>query len=104
MNYIFYDFDKKEYFKYLNSSLVEHEIVSSTEGRSHVLNNGDLFIEESNYGRTLYFNADGSLRWSHLNRAEDGDVYKMFWSRILYKPEDIQKVQNLLTLPVCNNE
>ena len=34
------------------------------EGLSEILPNGDLIVEESYYGRTLYFNADGSLRWS----------------------------------------
>ena len=52
-----------------------------------------------NIGRDheLYFNNDGSLRWTHVNRADDGNVYRVGWSRILYTKEDIQTVKNFLT-------
>ena len=58
--------------------------------------NGDLFLEETDYARTLYFNSDGSLRWTHFNRASDGKAYRVGWSRILYTDEDIQIVNNFL--------
>ena len=68
-----------------------------------ILKNGDLLIEESNYGRTLYFNADGSLKWTHLNRAENGNVHAVGWSRILYTEEDLQTVNNfLINKGTCN--
>ncbi len=94
---IIYDFKTNEYSSYLKDSLIENDIRTITEGRSQILLNGDLFIEESNYGRTLYFNADGSLRWTHVNRADDGNVYRVGWSRILYTEEDIKTVNNFLT-------
>ena len=62
---------------------------------SQILDNGDLFIEESNYYRTLYFNSDGSLRWTHINRADDDKLYRIAWSRILYT-EDLLKVNKFL--------
>ena len=93
---IIYDFKTNEYSFYLKDSLIEHDVRTITEGRSEILTNGDLFVEESNYGRTLYFNADGSLRWTHVNRANDGNVYRVGWSRILYTEEDIQTVNNFL--------
>ncbi len=93
---IIYDFKTNEYSSYLKDSLIENDVRTITEGRGEILTNGDLFIEESNYGRTLYFNADGSLRWTHVNRANDGNVYRLGWSRILYTEEDIQTVNNFL--------
>ena len=45
----------------------------------------------------LYFNADDSLRWTHVNRSDDGYVYRVGWSRILYTQEDIQTVNNFLS-------
>ena len=53
-------------------------------------------MEETNYGRTLYFNSDGSLRWTHVNRAENGKVYRVGWSRILHSAQDIRIVNNFL--------
>ena len=67
-----------------------------TNGRSQILPNGDLFIEETDFGRTLYFDSDGSLRWTHVNRADNGNVYGIGWSRILYTPESIKIVKNFL--------
>jgi hypothetical protein len=101
---IIYDFKTNEYSSYLKDSLIENDVRTITDGRSEILTNGDLFIEETNYGRTLYFNADGSLRWTHVNRAMDGNVFPFGWSRILYTQEDIQTVNNFLTNKGTCNE
>ena len=93
---IIYDFKNNEYSSYLKDSLDENDVRTISQGRSQILPNGDLFIEETDYGRTLYFNADGSLRWTHINRAENENVYGVAWSRILYNQEDIQTVQKFL--------
>ncbi len=93
---IIYDFKTNEYSSYLNQSLIKNNVRTLKSGRSEILPNGDLFVEETNYGRTLYFNSDGSLKWTHLNRAENGKVYLVAWSRILYTDEDIKSVNNFL--------
>ena len=100
---IIYDFKTNEYSSYLKDSLIENDVRTITEGRSQILTNGDLFIEETNYARTLYFNADGSLRWTHVNRAEM-EMFIVGWSRILYTEEDIQTVNNFLTNKGTCNE
>ncbi len=93
---LIYDFLKDKYSKYLENSSKKYDVRTITEGRSLVLKNGDLFIEESDYGRLLYFNKDASLQWQFVNRAKNGNIYFVNWSRILNKPEDITKVQNIL--------
>ena len=79
---IIYNFKTDKYSQYLKDSLIENDVRTISQGRGKIVQNGDLFVEESNYARTLYFNADGSLKWSHVNRAEDGSVYLVGWSRI----------------------
>ena len=93
---LIYDFRTNEYSTYLKDSFIKNDVRTITEGRSQILPNGDLFFEETNYGRTLYFNADGSLRWKHVNRAENGKIYMLGWSRILYTEDDIMNVDNLI--------
>jgi len=101
---IIYDFKTNEYSSYLNNSLIENDVRTITEGRSEILPNGDLLVEETNYGRTLYFNSDGSLRWTNVNRANNGKIYKIKWSRILYEEDDIQIVTNFLQSRInCND-
>ena len=93
---LIYDFRKNEYSSYLSESLIKNDIQTPNQGRSEILPNGDLFIEETYYSRTLYFNADGSIRWTHINRSDNGKVYPIGWSRILYTKEEIQSVKNLI--------
>ena len=93
---IIYDFKTNEYSSYLKESLIENDVRTIGQGRSEILSNGDLFIEEPGYGRTLYFNTDGTLRWTHVNRADNGNVHLGGWSRILYTQEDIKNVNNFL--------
>ena len=84
--------------------MIENDIRTNTNGRGEILLNNDLVIEETNYGRTLYFNADGTLRWTHVNRAKNGKVYRVGWSRIFYTKEDILTVNNFLTNKGTCNE
>ena len=85
-----YNFKTNKYSTYLNQSLIENDVRTLTSGRSQILDNGDLFLEETVHGRTLYINADGSLRWTHLNRDDNNNVYRVGWSRILYNEKDIK--------------
>ena len=93
---IIYDFKSNQYYSYLKDSLVQNDVRTNTAGRSEILPGGDLIIEETNFGRTLYFNSDGSLRWTHLNRADNGNVYKVAWSRIMHTQKDIETVKYFL--------
>ena len=93
---IVYNFKKDKYISYLKDSLAENDVRTITGGRSKILPNGDLLVEETNSSKILYFNADGSLRWTYLNRAENGNVYAVGWSRILYNQEDILTVKEFL--------
>ncbi len=93
---IIYNFKTDKYSSYLKDSLADNDVRTITQGRSEILQNGDLFIEDTNYARTLYFNADGSLRWTHVNRADNQNIYIVAWSRILYTQDDIQIVNNFL--------
>jgi len=95
---VIYDFKTDSYSKYLDESLEQNNVRTVDEGLSQILDNGDLFIEEQNYGRLLYFNKDRSLQWQYVNRADDGNVYQLKWSRILYKPEDIIKVRKIIEI------
>lgn len=64
-----------------------NEIRTVTEGGSEVLSDGDVFVEEQNYGRLLQMNAAGDLAWRYVNRAPDGGLYLVRWSRYLKAPQ-----------------
>ncbi len=99
-----YNFKTGQYSSYLKNSLINNDVRTKTQGLSEILQNGDLFVEEQNFGRILYFNSDGSLRWTFLNRSKNGKVYAVAWSRILNKSDEILNVKNFLKSKIeCNN-
>lgn len=95
---VIYDFDKDLYSKYLDEYLEKNDVRTSTSGRSNILDDGDLFIEENDHGRLLYFNKDTSEQWQYVNRADDGDVYLVSWSRVFYDQEDIKKIRKIIKM------
>jgi hypothetical protein len=94
---LIYNFETDEISAYLPQSLSREDVRTVSQGRSDILDNSAaLFVEETDYGRTLYFDADGTLRWTYVNRANNGNVYIVGWSRILFTQEDIQTINNFL--------
>ncbi len=93
---LIYDFENDLYESYLPQSMEKEKIRTLTGGLQEILKNKDLFIEESDFGRFIYFNSDGTLRWQYVNRWED-KVYRVAWSRVLESKEDIERINNFLS-------
>ena len=93
---VVYNFKTDSYSKYHDEALKKHDVKTMSEGRGKILDNGDLFIEEQNSSRLLYFNKDKTLKWQYVNRADDEISYQVRWSRILFKPEDIIKARQVI--------
>ena len=62
-------------------ALRRHDVRTATQGRATVLAGGDVFVEETTYGRALRVGADGTIRWTYVNRGDDGRLYSLAWSR-----------------------
>jgi outer membrane protein assembly factor BamB len=99
---VVYNFDTGLYSKYLEKPLINFDVRTKNQGLSEILTNGDLFIEEQNFGRLLYFNQDGSIKWQYVNRANNGNLYLLNWSRILFKPKDLIKVRKIIQIEEKN--
>ena len=95
---LIYDFKDKKYTSYLKKSLVEKDVRTVLAGRGLILQNKDLFIEETYFGRLLYFNSNGSLRWSFVSRDFDGNVHRLGWSRLIDRDEELELVQDLIRM------
>lgn len=78
-----YDFRTDETRSPWRESLAGHKVYTDVAGRATALDNGDVFVEETAKGRLLRVAADGTLRWSYLNRNRDGKVHWLGWSRYL---------------------
>lgn len=78
---VIFDFATNTASSPYEGGMKENEIRTISEGRSEIYANGDVFIEESNYGRLLRMRPDGTIVWQFINRSESGGVYRMNWSR-----------------------
>ncbi len=97
-----YNFETKTFSSYLEKALVDNDVITTIHGRSQILPNGDLLVEQTQSGRLLYYDGLGSLQWQHVNRASDGRVYPIRWSRLLYENDDLENVDSLLDAERCN--
>lgn len=81
-NLLIYDFEKNAIDTPFEAGFIENEIRTKTEGRGYVIGN-EVFVEETNYGRLIQFSSKGKVSWEFVNRAKDGKVYLLNWSRLI---------------------
>ena len=95
---IIYNFNSDSSSKYFDESLIQYDLRTINQGLNQIFDNGELFIEEQNYGRLLYFNKNATINWQYINRANNGNVYGLNWSRMLSGSKDIKKVHKVLNI------
>ncbi len=79
-NIVVYDFDTDEARSPWQIGFEKLDIRTRTEGRGFVFDN-EVIVEETNYGRLIQFSSNGSVSWQFINRAKDGIIYLLSWSR-----------------------
>ncbi len=57
------------------------DILTLTEGLADRTPGGRTIVEENNSGRIVIFSPDGTVAAEYVNRAADGKVYRLGWSR-----------------------
>jgi len=81
--YLSYDFRTKHFANPFKIGFEKLDIRTVTEGRGQPYPYGRLFVEETNYGRLVVFDKQGTVDWQFINRAKDGKVYLVSWSRLV---------------------
>lgn len=77
----------------------DFDIRTAIEGQFAVVENGYLLVENSLAGQYLVISPDGTLVAENINRADDGSIYHLGWSRFIQrgsgdKIRDAMKAQN----------
>jgi hypothetical protein len=97
---IVYDFDTDRVTSPWEAGFKSLELRTISEGRGEVVG-GEVFVEETNYGRAVQFDASGKLTWQFINRGDDGWVYVLNWSRIV--PRQLgDQVRRAVSEAKCN--
>ena len=84
---IFYDFATGETRAPYREVLDKLKVRTRSEGLFDLTETGRMIVEEENTGRLLIFSANGTLNSEYVNRASDGHVYTMGWSRYIPRNE-----------------
>ena len=90
-----YDFATGEARSPWREAMRRHEVRTVTGGAATLFDDGGVMVEEHNYGRILHLSADGAVRWSYINRASDGRVYRLGGSRWLDAEYGAEVVRSL---------
>ncbi len=77
---VIYDFDKDATRSPWKTGFERLNIRTNSEGLAYAFGQ-EAFVEESNFGRLMQFDSDGRLAWRFVNRAANGKVYVLNWSR-----------------------
>ena len=93
--FIVYDFELDKITSPLEDQFKELDIRTITEGRGKSLPYG-TFVEESDYGRLLFLTKEKKPLWTYVNRGNDGNIYRVNWSRILTKSYGDKVKRNIL--------
>ncbi|MGD9331303.1 MAG: arylsulfotransferase family protein [Desulfobacterales bacterium] len=66
--------------------MAEEKIGTETSGRSRVLANGDVYIEQSDYSRLIRI-SQNKVRWEYVNALSPDTVGAIHWSRYIAADE-----------------
>lgn len=66
-----------------NDLMREFDVRTIGEGLADIGESGSIMVEETNYGRILYKHRGSGVVAEYLNKASDGRVYFLNWSRLL---------------------
>jgi len=81
-----YDFEKDTITTPYTKFLSDAKVSTVTEGRTDVLPNGDLFVEETNKYRLLRGNKSKTI-WQFANPIDEKKTGAIFWSRFVTRQE-----------------
>ena len=82
-----YDFATDTVTNPYHDTLLAEKATSLTEGLFDMASSGHVVIEEENRGRILILDQAGKLVADFVNRAPDGQVYGLGWSRWISRAE-----------------
>ena len=77
-----YDFETDSVKEPYKTFLESEKIKTISEGRSEILSNGDLFVEETNNGR-IFIGDTIKKKLSFSKRLNDEEITNLHWSRII---------------------
>ena len=68
-------------------AMTDQDVRTIDMGRQEIVSDDAVILEETDYGRLMELQRDGSTGWEYVNRAGDGKIYLLNWTRTLDRAE-----------------
>ena len=78
-----YDFATEKVSLPLQRAMNDNAVRTRAEGLATQLPDGSTLIEDPDDARLIIFRADGAIAAQYVNRAKDGWLYRLGWSRYI---------------------
>ena len=98
-----YNFETKKFKKIFNDQLQKNNFKTSTNGLSEIFRDGALMVEETIHGRIILFNNQGQKEWEYVNKDKNGNIGRLFWSRIIEDEFFIENFKLIVNNKQCLN-
>tara|TARA_B100000989_G_scaffold287991_1_gene258230 strand:+ start:3421 stop:4779 length:1359 start_codon:yes stop_codon:yes gene_type:complete len=95
-NVLIFNFENQKVSSPYEIGFKKNDIKTRTGGLNEILDNGDIFVEEENFGRVLRMDKKGNIIWQYINKADDGNLYLVRWSRFLSEEKYSKIIKNIL--------
>jgi len=100
---LIYNFENKKYSKKFQKAMRTNNIKSEYQGLVEILDDGSMLIEEQGHGRLVFIDKNEDLEWEYINKANDGNIYYLHWSRIINDQATINFIRNNKNKDNCIN-
>ena len=100
---LIYNFETQSFNKKFSDQIMKENFKTPTNGLSEILNDGSMLVEETDYGRLIFFNKEGQKEWEFVNKDSDGNIYVVSWSRIIEDKQLISKLRDKIENTKCLN-
>jgi hypothetical protein len=80
---VVYDFATGKVSAPLQRAMMDNNVRTWTEGLSTQLPDGSVLVEDPTEARFIVFRANGTIAAEYVNRAKDGWLYHLGWSRYI---------------------
>ena len=100
---VVYNFETKQFYQKFAESMKKHSLKTVKNGLSEILNDGSMIVEETDYGRILFFNKDGELEWEFINKADNDKTYLVNWIRVIKNKPLIERIKQKIQNTKCTN-
>lgn len=98
---VIYDFATGQISRPLEKAMKENKVYTVDDGLFTRLPDGSTLIESSRGARFIIFRPDGSIAAQYINRAKNGWIYHLGWSRYIDKSKGDIILRNLRKVK-CN--